>query len=39
MVEIEVKGWVAEGGGRLLHFPEGDFILFDLVENEYENRK
>ncbi len=36
MVEIEVKGWVAEGGGRLLHFPEGDFILFDLVENESE---
>lgn len=36
MVEIEVKGWVAEGGGRLLHFPEGDFILFDLVENDSE---
>ena len=36
MVEIEVKGWIAEGGGRLLHTPDGEFILFDLVENEYE---
>ncbi len=32
MAEISVKGWIAEGGGRLFHEEEGDFILFDLIE-------
>lgn len=35
MVRISVNGWVAEGGGRVIHAPEGDFIIFDVIENEY----
>jgi len=35
MADISVNGWIAEGGGRLVHTPEGDVILFDVIENEY----
>ncbi len=35
MVKISANGWVAEGGGRVIHAPEGDFIIFDMIENDY----
>ncbi len=34
MAKVSVKGWIAEGGGRLFHEEEGDFILFDLIESK-----
>jgi len=34
MADVTVIGWIAKGGGRLLHEEEGDFILFDMVEDD-----
>ena len=34
MATINVNGWIAEGGYRLIEGPNGKIILFDLVEND-----
>ena len=34
MATINVNGWIAEGGYRLIEGPNGNIILFDLVEND-----
>ena len=35
MATINVNGWIAEGGCKLIEGPNGNIILFDIVENDY----